>query len=67
MRTPCDEIKEGALSGMKWNTIATVVDIVEAPTAEAAAEALEERLRELGFDVYDGDTDGQEQAFPVEE
>jgi hypothetical protein len=51
---------------MKWNVAATVVDIVEAPTSEAAIGILEKRLQKKGFEVYDDIDYPAGQAFPCE-
>lgn len=38
--------------GMKYNVIATVVDVIEADSAEEAIGKLEGMLMEAGFDPY---------------
>lgn len=37
-----------------WNVLVAVVDLVEAPTAEAAIEQLRSSLKAHGFDPYEG-------------
>jgi hypothetical protein len=52
---------------MKWNVVAMVVDVVEAPAKEDAIDVLEGALMEKGFDIYDGATYDGEQAFLSED
>jgi len=52
---------------MKWNTIATVIDLIEAETREQAIEVLEGRLREQGFEIYEDGYHNVEQAFVSED
>ena len=37
-----------------WNVAATVVDLIEATTADTAIGILVTRLREAGFELYEG-------------
>ena len=44
------------MSGKKvWNVVVPVVDLVTAPTETDAIGELSERLREQGFDPYEGE------------
>lgn len=37
-----------------FNVLSSVVELIEAPTAEAAIADLNTRLRKAGFELYDG-------------
>jgi hypothetical protein len=52
-----------------YNTVVTVVDLITADSPEEAVRKLEGRLREAGFDPYEGMPypEGYEQAFVSKE
>jgi hypothetical protein len=52
---------------MKWNVLATVVDVIEAETGDEAVGKLEGMLREKGFEVYEVIDYVERQWIPAEE
>ena len=48
-----------------WNVRMSVVELVDAPTAERAIRKLQRRLDAAGFETYDGDEPDAFESEPV--